>query len=166
MPRSAKSSPVGRPVSTPGAPRRLVLPRRRISTRSSASIWRTTMSLLSPDQATPNPAPSLVGAPDGAAAAPESGASARVALGGRSIGVAGRLLMLTVGFVLLAMGLFYASRLAAYRENWLRDRLMVAHSAMMLFGETGEETVPHELAGKILDTVGAKSIIVALPDGR
>ncbi|THD49806.1 MAG: HAMP domain-containing histidine kinase [Bradyrhizobium sp.] len=124
------------------------------------------MSLLSPDQATPNPTPSLVGAPDGAAAAPESGVSARVALGGRSIGVAGRLLMLTIGFVLLAMGLFYASRLAAYRENWLRDRLMVAHSAMMLFGETGEETVPHELAGKILDTVGAKSIIVALPDGR
>ena len=37
---------------------------------------------------------------------------------------------------------------------------------MMLFGETGEELVPHELADKILDTVRAKSIVVALPDGR
>ena len=64
------------------------------------------------------------------------------------------------------MGLFYASRLTAYRENWLRDRLMVAHTAMMLFGETGEEQVPPELADKILDTVNAKSIVVALPDGR
>ena len=84
----------------------------------------------------------------------------------RSIGIAGRLLLLTIGFVLLAMGLFYASRLTAYRENWLRDRLMVAHTAMMLFGETGEEQVPPELADKILDTVSAKSIVVALPDGR
>ena len=84
----------------------------------------------------------------------------------RSIGIAGRLLLLTVGFVLLAMGLFYASRLTAYRENWLRDRLMVAHTAMMLFGETGEEPAPPELADKILDTVNAKSIVVTLPDGR
>ena len=58
------------------------------------------------------------------------------------------------------------SRLTAYRENWLRDRLMVAHTAMMLFGETGEEQVPPELADKILDTVNAKSIVVTLPDGR
>lgn len=118
------------------------------------------MSLLSPDQATPAPAQTLVGAPAGVAA------SAAAAPARGSVGVAGRLLMLTVSFVLLAIGLFYASRLTAYRENWLRDRLMVAHSAMMLFGATGEEDVPRDLADKILDTVGAKSIIVALPDGR
>ena len=74
--------------------------------------------------------------------------------------------MLTIGFVLLAMGLFYASRLTAYRESWLRDRLMVAHSAMMLFGGRATRALPPELAAKILDSVGAKSIVVALPDGR
>ena len=73
--------------------------------------------------------------------------------------------MLTVSFVLLAIGLFYASRLTAYRENWLRDRLMVAHSAMML-GASGQDDMPRELAAEFLDTVGAKSIIVAFPDGR
>jgi signal transduction histidine kinase len=118
------------------------------------------MSLLSPDQATPDPAPTLVAASDGAVA-PALAAPRR-----RSVGVAGRLLMLTIGSVLVAIGLFYASRLTAYRENWLRDRIMVAHSAMMLFGATGAEDVPRELADKILDTVGAKSITVSLPDGR
>ena len=84
----------------------------------------------------------------------------------RSIGLAGRLLLLTIGFVLIAMGLFYASRLTAYRENWLRDRLMVAHTAMMLFGATSQQPAPPELADKILDTVRAKAIAVVLPDGR
>jgi signal transduction histidine kinase len=118
------------------------------------------MSLLSPEQAAASQStPALVDASDGAlgAVAPPRR---------RSVGIAGRLLLLTVGFVLLAMGLFYASRLTAYRENWLRDRLMVAHTAMMLFGETGEEQVPPELADKILDTVNAKAIVVTLPDGR
>ena len=118
------------------------------------------MSLLSPDQAAARQsAPALVDASD---VAPGAVAPWRR----RSIGVAGRLLLLTIGFVLLAMGLFYASRLTAYRENWLRDRLMVAHTAMTLFGETGKEQVPPELADKILDTVNAKAIVVALPDGR
>ena len=84
----------------------------------------------------------------------------------RTLGLAGRLLLLTIGFVLLPMGLFYVSRLSAYRENWLRDRLMVAHTAMLVFGETGDETLPKELATKILDSVGAKTIAVTLPDNR
>jgi len=125
------------------------------------------MSLLSPDEAAASQSPpALAKAP--IAAPVERRAPSRPVVGRRrrSMGIAGRLLLLTIGFVLLAMGLFSASRLTAYRENWLRDRLMVAHSAMMLFGETGEELVPPELADKILDTVGAKSIAVVLPDGR
>jgi signal transduction histidine kinase len=120
------------------------------------------MSLLSPEQAAARQSPTaLVDASDDAL-----GAGAAAPLRRRSIGIAGRLLLLTVGFVLVAMGLFYASRLTAYRENWLRDRLMVAHTAMMLFGETGKEPAPPELADKILDTVNAKSIVVTLPVGR
>ncbi len=97
----------------------------------------------------------------------EAVAAAPIALPRRAaLGLAGRLLLLTIGFVLLAMGLFYATRLSAYRENWLRDRLMVAHTAMLVFGETGDETLPEELATKILHSVGAKTIAVTLPDGR
>jgi signal transduction histidine kinase len=97
----------------------------------------------------------------------EAGAAASIAPARRrTFGLAGRLLLLTIGFVLLAMGLFYVSRLSAYRENWLRDRVMVAHTAMLLFGGTGDETLPKELATKILDSVGAKAIAVTLPDNR
>ena len=123
------------------------------------------MSLLSPDEAAAREAPPAL-ADAGAIAEIDEQPKVLDVRRRRSIGIAGRLLLLTIGFVLLAMMLFSASRLTAYRENWLRDRLMVAHSAMMLFGETGEELVPPELADKILDTVGAKSIAVALPDGR
>ena len=41
----------------------------------------------------------------------------------RSLGLTGRLLVLTIGSVLLVLALFYTTRLSAARENWLRDRL-------------------------------------------
>ena len=125
------------------------------------------MALLSPDEAAAGRT-SRTPIDDVRTAASEPAALLPGFVAGRrrSIGLAGRLLLLTIGFVLIAMGLFYASRLTAYRENWLRDRVMVAHSAMMLFGETGDQPAPPELADKILDTVGAKSIAVVLPDGR
>ncbi len=95
------------------------------------------------------------------------GAAATSALPrGRAPGLAGRLLLLTISCVMLTIGLFYVSRLSAARENWLRDRLMVAHTAMLVFGETGDETLPKDLAMKILDSVGAKTIAVTLPDNR
>ncbi|MGD0762733.1 MAG: HAMP domain-containing sensor histidine kinase [Roseiarcus sp.] len=84
----------------------------------------------------------------------------------RAFGLAGRLLLLTIGFVLLAMALIYASRLSAYRDNWLHGRLMVAHTAMLLFGETADQELPKELATKILDSVGAETIVVTLPNQR
>jgi signal transduction histidine kinase len=89
-----------------------------------------------------------------------------VAIRPHAFGLAGRLLLLTVSFVLLTMGLWYSARVAAYRDNWMRDRLVVAHSAMMLFGETSNPTLPKDLATKILATVDAQNIVVTLPNGR
>ena len=121
------------------------------------------MSVLSHDDAGAKAAPVSIertlGEPVGAAT---SVALARP----RTFGLAGRLLLLTIGFVLLAMSLIYASRLSAYRDNWLRDRLMVAHTAMLLFADSTDEKQPKELATKILDSVGAKTIVVTLPDQR
>jgi signal transduction histidine kinase len=121
------------------------------------------MSVLSHDDAAANAAPSsterALGEPVGAAA---PGALPRR----RTLGLAGRLLLLTIGFVLLTIGLIYASRLSAYRDNWLRGRLMVAHTAMLLFADSTDERQPRELATKILDSVGAKTIVVTLPDQR
>jgi hypothetical protein len=121
------------------------------------------MSALSRDETAMTAVPgAIVDLHDGAAAAAPSLALPRR----RGFGLAGRLLLLTISFVLLTMTLWYTSRLSAYRDNWLRDRLMVAHTAMLLFGETDEGTLPTGLAAKILGSVGAKAIVVTLPDGR
>ncbi|MGO4869546.1 MAG: sensor histidine kinase [Roseiarcus sp.] len=121
------------------------------------------MSVLSHEDAALEAAPSTT---TKALAEPIGAAESAVCARPRTLGLAGRLLLLTIGFVLLAMGLIYASRLSAYRDNWLRDRLMVAHTAMLLFGDAANETLPKDLATKVLDSVGAKTIIVTLPDDR
>jgi len=124
------------------------------------------MSVLSPEEAALTASPGAVVELTGEQARLGAASAAAKPPRRRSLGLAGRLLLLTIGFVLLTMGLWYSSRLSAYRENWLRDRLMVAHTAMILFGEAENETLPPGLAGKILGSVDAKSIKVTLPTGR
>jgi signal transduction histidine kinase len=81
--------------------------------------------------------------------------------GVRSLGLTGRLLAITIGSVLLVLTLFYATRLSAARENWLRDRLVAARTATLVFGaEDQDGALPEDLTMKILNTVGAKMISV------
>ena len=51
----------------------------------------------------------------------------------RGLGLAGRVLVITIGFVLLAMALFYVARLAAFRETWLHNKLASAETAVQAF---------------------------------
>ncbi|HEY3718853.1 MAG TPA: hypothetical protein VGL41_01800, partial [Roseiarcus sp.] len=81
--------------------------------------------------------------------------------GVRSLGLTGRLLAITIGSVLLVLTLFYATRLSAARENWLRDRLVAARTATLVFGADDQDgALPEDLTMKILNTVGAKMISV------
>jgi signal transduction histidine kinase len=82
----------------------------------------------------------------------------------RSIGLAGRLLALVTGFVLLAIGFFYVTRLAAFRENWLRERLTAAHTAVVAFDAAGGQELSTNLTREILNSVGAKYISITLGD--
>jgi signal transduction histidine kinase len=84
----------------------------------------------------------------------------------RSIGLAGRLLALTTGFVLLAISFFYITRLASFRENWLRDRLGAAHTAVVAFGAADGQDPSPTLTREILKSVGAKSITIDLAGQR
>jgi signal transduction histidine kinase len=83
----------------------------------------------------------------------------------RGLGLAGRVLVITIGFVLLAMGLFYVTRLAAFRETWLHNKLASAETVVHAFDAGGTNEVPPELAGKILASVGVKSIVIETPSG-
>jgi len=81
-------------------------------------------------------------------------------------GLAARMLVITIGFALLAMGLFYAARLAAFRENWLHNKMTSAQTAFEVFEAGGPNPLPPDLARKVLESVGVKAIAVSTPSGR
>src|SRR5271165_677564 len=84
----------------------------------------------------------------------------------RGLGLAGRVLVITIGFVLLAMAMFYVSRLAAFRETWLHNKLASAQTVLEAFGAAGAQEVPPELSQKLIASVGVKSIAISTPYGR
>ena len=83
----------------------------------------------------------------------------------RGLGLAGRVLVVTIGFVLLAMALFYVARLAAFRETWLHNKLASAETVVQAFDAGGATELPPELARKILASVGVKSIAISTAVG-
>ena len=102
--------------------------------------------------------------PEGAAAAAPS--VPPPARSPRRLGLAGRLLLVTTGFVLLAMGLFYLTRLAAFRETWLHNKLTVAQTAVAAFDANGPSEPPADLSRRLLASVGVNSIAVSTPSAR
>ena len=50
----------------------------------------------------------------------------------RRPGLSGRLLVLTVGFVMLAEVLIYVPSIANFRRNWLNDRIAAARIAALV----------------------------------
>ncbi|MDE2018385.1 MAG: sensor histidine kinase, partial [Hyphomicrobiales bacterium] len=76
----------------------------------------------------------------------------------RGLGLAGRMLGLTLGFAMLAQLVIYPVAVANFRDNWLGDRLASAHTAAMLFEEAPKEAMNEALAMSLLDSVGAQSI--------
>ncbi len=69
-----------------------------------------------------------------------------------------------IGFALLAQVMIYVPRLATVRDNYLRGRLAAANTAALVFAASPDNMLPKELAGKILDSVGAKTIALKTRD--
>ena len=84
----------------------------------------------------------------------------------QSFGLAARVLAVTIGFVFLAMSLFYLSRLTAHREMWLHNKISGAQTTVEAFGLAGPTPPPQDLAQKILHSVDVKWLAVATPSGR
>ena len=114
------------------------------------------MSVLAPDQFRAPGAPYT----EGALEAPAAGTRAPR----KRIGLAGRLLLLTIASVVVTISVFYMTRLSLSRENWLRDRLFAAETAAMVFGADEPAPLPNALTRKILNAVGAKRIVLSTPD--
>jgi signal transduction histidine kinase len=83
-----------------------------------------------------------------------------------SFGLAARVLAVTIGFVFLAMGLFYVTRLAAHREMWLHNKISSAQTTVEAFGLAGPTPPSQDLSQKILHSVEVKWLAIETPSGR
>ena len=82
------------------------------------------------------------------------------------VGLSGKLLLLTVVFVLLAEILIYVPLIANFRINWLNDRLAAAHTAALVLDAAPSGMVPESLAKQILDSIGARAVAAKMGDQR
>ena len=82
-----------------------------------------------------------------------------------TLGLAGRVLFLVIGFVMLAEVTIYVPSIANFREAWLRDRLSAASTAVLLLDATSTQ-VPDRLVSDALAAVRAQSIVLKMKDSR
>ena len=66
-------------------------------------------------------------------------------------GLSGKLLVLTILFVMLGEVLIYVPAVANFRVNWLKDRLASAYTAALVLEAAPNGMVPTALAKQILD---------------
>jgi signal transduction histidine kinase len=82
-------------------------------------------------------------------------------------GLSGKLLLLTILFVMIAEVLIYVPLVANFRVNWLNDRLRAAYTAALeLDVPTGSQRVPEDLARKILNSIGAHAVAMKMGESR
>jgi signal transduction histidine kinase len=78
----------------------------------------------------------------------------------RSLGLPGKLLLLTSIFVMLAEILIFVPSLANFRVNWLADRINAAHLAALASDAVPGGTVPASLRIELLSTAQVRGIAV------
>src|ERR1700683_2333959 len=82
-------------------------------------------------------------------------------------GLSGKLLLLTILFVMIAEVLIYVPLVANFRVNWLNDHLRAAYTAALeLDVPAGSQPVPADLAKKILDSIGAHAVAMKMGQSR
>ena len=84
----------------------------------------------------------------------------------RGFGLAARVLAVTIGFVLLAMSLFYVTQLTAHREMLLHGKISAVQTTVDAFGLAGPTPPPQELSQKILNSVEVRWMAIETPTGR
>ncbi|MGB6535841.1 MAG: HAMP domain-containing sensor histidine kinase [Xanthobacteraceae bacterium] len=77
-------------------------------------------------------------------------------------GLSGKLLGLTILFVMIAEVLIYVPLVANFRVNWLRDRLEVAKTAALVLEAAPHGMVPDPLAKRILNSIGARAVAMKI----
>ena len=88
------------------------------------------------------------------------------ALSKGGIGVSERLLILTIGFVMLAEILIYVPSIANFRDNWLSDRLAAARTAALIIEASPPDSLPEATIQELLRNLQAKAITIKMNGAR
>jgi signal transduction histidine kinase len=82
------------------------------------------------------------------------------------IGLSGKLLFLTILFVMVAEILIYVPSIVNFRLNWLNDRLAAGHTAALVLDAAPSGMVPESLAKQILKSIGARAVAMKMGTQR
>src|SRR5688572_24324118 len=102
------------------------------------------------------------------AAAPSKGGAvaARVRSRVQKLGLPGKLLVLTILFVMLAEVLIFVPSVANYRVNWLTERLRSAQLASLAADASPQGAVPQGLRDELLRTAQVRAVALKRNDQR
>jgi hypothetical protein len=81
-------------------------------------------------------------------------------------GLSGKLLVLTILFVMIAEVLIYVPSVANFRVNWLNDRLASAYTAALVLEAAPNGVVSDALAKQILDSIRARAVAMKMGTRR
>ena len=82
------------------------------------------------------------------------------------LGLSGKLLVLTLLFVMIAEVLIYVPSVANFRLNWLNDRLSAAYTAALVFETAPNGMVTDTVARQILESIRARAVAVKMGQQR
>ncbi|MDB5599947.1 MAG: sensor signal transduction histidine kinase [Xanthobacteraceae bacterium] len=82
------------------------------------------------------------------------------------LGLSGKLLVLTVLFVMIAEVLIFVPSIANFRLNWLNDRLAAAHTAALVLDAAPSGMVPESLTRQLLESIGARAVAMKMGQER
>jgi hypothetical protein len=77
-------------------------------------------------------------------------------------GLSGKLLVLTILFVMIAEVLIYVPSVANFRVVWLKDRLATGYTAALVLDAAPNGVVSDALAKQILDSIGARAVAMKM----
>ncbi|MGE5513193.1 MAG: sensor histidine kinase [Bacteroidota bacterium] len=105
-------------------------------------------------------------APGQTTARPETLVDAAKKLWPRPVGLSGKLLLLTILFVMLAEVLIFVPSVANFRITWLADRLTAAQLASLAAEASPNGDVPQGLRNELLRTARVKAVALKRNDQR
>jgi signal transduction histidine kinase len=88
------------------------------------------------------------------------------------LGLSGKLLILTILFVMIAEVLIYVPSIANFRHGWLNDRISAAYTAALVFqaapraADEDALIISETLARQILDSIGARAVAMKMGQRR